>query len=1188
MAMLFISSAVLLCQDQDIVFKHVTHKSGLDESEYISAMIQDLKGFVWIAQNNVIQRYDGYVFKDYMLNDAIYNMAEDRRGLIWISTSNGMQLIDPENDRTRHYVQNTPQKLVKTIVEDRDGIIWCATQNGLLKMTLKSDNDEQCRALIFDAGVDSAFIISLLKPNNDDSDEYANSIHEIYEDNLGRLWIGASAGLYLLDKETDAFFRIDDINGQTRLNEPNVVAIKEEAPGILWIRTQAGLSRISNITQDVSGGSINKAEIKIANYRDDRLAVGAGYYSNNRFLISSNNNLWAGGNYGLISVIVDDDQTMAFEYAYKDLNEPEGVDYHEVTSLMEDHTGLIWAGHRSPGIKKFREGNNPITSLEGMFEEYEEAVYDFNQIYKDQHGNLWICTFGSGLFKIAPDGKVNNYRRSAADVQNPIRANSMISLLEMEDGSFYVGTGNGILKFEPNTGTFTDIAPISDAMIFRMLRIGDYIIAFSRASRMAVYDLNTRIFDLYDSGFTGKAVYNAQTNQMELTESNTYDYSAFLSNDMISCNQMQNGEIWITTSLGITRMSIDKETGEITFLPLPEIVSAKYETMFEDETLINRIFEDRQGMLWFCTDKGLVRLDATSGEIRKWTENEGLYSNIVTSIREDQNGNLWMGTSYGLSLLDPVTGKIKTYDDADGLPSVRHTVYCSLIDDEGLIYFGGWGGIYRINPEYSVKNDMAPPIVLTDFSLFNRSVAVDSTRNAILHKNIAYTQEIVLKHDQHDISFTFAALDYNDPSQNKYAYILDGYQEEWIETNADNRIATYTNLSPGKYTFRVKGSNNDGIWNEEGAFVNIIIRPPIWKTALAYVAYGVIFLLLLRGYIFWRTKRLRKEKVVLEKKVAERTQQIEKQKADLTTANTRLIEHEQELQATNIKLRKYQEELQEVNTLLEEQKEELMQQKEELQSILENLQKTQKQLIESEKMAAVGGLVAGVAHEINTPVGVGITAISNLQDEIQRMSGLYEKDEVSRKEFRDFLQSSEDVSKLIRKNLERTADLIQSFKQISTDQVTEQQRVFPLMEYLNDILVSLQPKFSGKNIACKIECNEELKLNSYPGVFAQIFTNLFINSIQHGFHKTDTGLIRIIATKDNGRLKIHYSDDGAGISRKDMPHIFEPFYTSDQHRGTGLGLNIVYNLVKQKLHGTISCESEQGTGTSFIIDVPVH
>jgi signal transduction histidine kinase len=272
---------------------------------------------------------------------------------------------------------------------------------------------------------------------------------------------------------------------------------------------------------------------------------------------------------------------------------------------------------------------------------------------------------------------------------------------------------------------------------------------------------------------------------------------------------------------------------------------------------------------------------------------------------------------------------------------------------------------------------------------------------------------------------------------------------------------------------------------------------------------------------------------------------------------------------------------------LKEHQEELLHQKEELQSTLENLKKTQEQLIESERMAAIGGLVAGVAHEINTPVGIGITAISSLQEDIQRMTGMYEKEEISRNDFKEFIKTSGDVSRLIQKNLERTASLIQSFMQVSADQVTEQKRVFVFREYLNDILVSLQPKFREKRIEFNIECDEKLKLNSYPGIYAQIFTNLLLNSLQHGFHKGETGTIGIKAEVKKDLLRIQYTDDGTGIAKNDLPHIFEPFYTSDQSRGTGLGLNIIYNLVRQKLHGAITCESETGKGVLFEIEVPV-
>ena len=271
---------------------------------------------------------------------------------------------------------------------------------------------------------------------------------------------------------------------------------------------------------------------------------------------------------------------------------------------------------------------------------------------------------------------------------------------------------------------------------------------------------------------------------------------------------------------------------------------------------------------------------------------------------------------------------------------------------------------------------------------------------------------------------------------------------------------------------------------------------------------------------------------------------------------------------------------------IEEKNEKLKQQKEELQTTLDYLRKTQAQLIESEKLSALGGLVAGVAHEINTPVGIGVTAASNLQEEIEKMAALFEQDKISRKDFKEFLEYSVDSVNLILKNLERTAELVQSFKQVSADQLSEQQRVFNFRSYLDDIIRSLYPKFKPKEVEFEIVCDENLELNSYPGAYAQIFTNLLLNSFIHGFDEKKSGKISIHISAGVHMLKIEYRDDGKGISKTDLPHIFEPFFTSEKHQGTGLGLNIVYNLVKQKLKGTVFCESEPGRGVLFLIEIP--
>ncbi|MBI4945913.1 MAG: PAS domain-containing sensor histidine kinase [Bacteroidetes bacterium] len=252
-----------------------------------------------------------------------------------------------------------------------------------------------------------------------------------------------------------------------------------------------------------------------------------------------------------------------------------------------------------------------------------------------------------------------------------------------------------------------------------------------------------------------------------------------------------------------------------------------------------------------------------------------------------------------------------------------------------------------------------------------------------------------------------------------------------------------------------------------------------------------------------------------------------------------------------------------------------------------NLRKAQKQLLESEKMASLGGLVAGVAHEINTPVGIGITAASTLSDITRQLNVLYKQGKMTQPDFDDYLENAVASSDLILSNLQRTGELIKSFKQVSVDQVTEQQREFNFGGYVQDIVRSLQPKLKHTKLRVEVDCKNDIIMNSYPGPFAQIITNLIINSIIHGFPDNVEGVLRLVATTDNKNLTFIYSDNGKGMTREVFKKVFDPFFTTDKQRGTGLGMHIVYNLVTHKLKGDIKAWSEPGKGVRFTIVVPM-
>jgi signal transduction histidine kinase len=660
--------------------------------------------------------------------------------------------------------------------------------------------------------------------------------------------------------------------------------------------------------------------------------------------------------------------------------------------------------------------------------------------------------------------------------------------------------------------------------------------------------------------------------------------------NVIVINEDRSGNMWFGSfRFGLSRLELSKGlTDSINLIFAGEVsrdnLNFRFNTFrndpFDPYSLsgnnINDIYTDKSGRLWVGTTNGLSLFDEANENFYSYTESDGLPDNCIFGILEDDHGNLWLSSRKGICKVVLKDGigpdliqSIQIYRKEDGLQGdifFENTCYKT---DDGWMYFGGIHGFTVFHPDSIKENHVVPPVYITDIKINNESV--HSPEYSFLDAGLFETEKIELSHKQNFLAFEFVALNYSNAEQNQYKYIMEGLDKGWVEAGT-RRYAEYRDLKPGEYVFHVLGSNDDGVWNEEGASVGIIIHPPWYRTILAYVFYVILLVFLILVIIRWRTFRLKKENIKLDGLVKERTKVIEEQNEEIRATNAELEEQKEEIMATN--------------TRLEEQKEELEQQKEELQITLDQLKETQAQLIQSEKLAALGSLVAGVAHEINTPVGISLTAASSLEEETGRMAGLYKEDKISRADFKDYLNTANQSAKLILSNMQRTADMVQSFKQVSVDQSTAQQRKFLLKSYTEDVIRSLYPRLKNRKIHITLDMNEKLELDSYPGAFSQIITNLVLNSLTHGFDEKDKGKIEIMAKLDGDRLNLEYSDNGKGIPKENLSKIFEPFFTTNKKLGTGLGLHIVYNLVTQKLNGSIECHSELEKGAMFIIKIP--
>lgn len=440
-------------------------------------------------------------------------------------------------------------------------------------------------------------------------------------------------------------------------------------------------------------------------------------------------------------------------------------------------------------------------------------------------------------------------------------------------------------------------------------------------------------------------------------------------------------------------------------------------------------------------------------------------------------------------------------------------------------------------------------------------------------------KKTTLSRVDNSITIEYALPDFVQSSANSYRYRLVGLDSTWSSWTTKTTVS-YSSLPPGDFVFEVQG-RNALLQAAVPASLQFTVERPVWLAPWAYAVYVLLAL----GFMYMGarmySRRIELRAANLEAIVNERTREVNKQKEqieaqvkELNQKNQTLDEAFKELNDKNVTLDKAYNELNEKNTSLDR--------------ALRDLKDTQDQLVQNEKMASLGQLVAGVAHEINTPVGIGVTAASNLDFKAKEFARKVESGQVRKTDFDGFVKNALESSDIILINLKRAAELIQSFKKVAVDQSYDELRPVNLYSYIEEVLFSLSPQFKTYNIHIAVEGNKDFEFATYPSGLSQIIINLTMNTLVHAFDEGQTGEIKIRFAPEGEKLKLIFSDNGKGIKPDILPKIFDPFFTTNRSKGgSGLGLNIVYNLVSNKMKGAIRAESELGKGTTFFIELPI-
>lgn len=1209
------------------------------------AIEQDSAGFLWIGTQDGLARFDGYGFKVYRndrndpwsLSDShVSALAADDDGSLWIATlGGGLDHYDPDLDRFTSWRADATRAdalasdNVSALLRARSGRLWVAGAAGRLQW------------------LDHAADV----PHDSDVGEQPalRTVRRMLELPDGGLLIGTLDGLWRF--EPDAA-RLQEIRVDPA--QPlDVYALALGDTGELWVGTAGdGLYRL-----DAHGKLL-------AHYRDDAQASESGSLHDNAvrgLLFDRDGALWiAGAAHGLARMDVASGRMSHYRH---DPARDDDIASNRLWTLFEDRDGLLVVGSWTNGFSV----HDPRTRAFGRIRSVPGDARSLPArtvpgMLADADGTLWLgLGDGGGLVHFDPDRGV--LQRYTNDPQRPdsLGHDFVRNVTRSRDGSLWIATsGGGLDRMLPGTDIFEHLR--HDPMDPRSLGSDTLIGAFEDSiGTLWVYTLDRGV-DERCAGCEG----------FRHHRHDPADPASIGDNSVSQVMETRDGELWMGTRGGLQRY--DRASGRF-----ERFVARAGDPASLASNSISTLLEDSRGRLWIGTqggglDRRIVQPDGSS-TFEVIDVRSGLAANAIGAIVEDGAGRIWVSTTAGISRIDP-QGGIVNFGAPDGTLEGGYWLNSVAKLPNGQVAFGGLDGATLFDPA-AVSAPTTPQPLVTGLLLRNVPVEPNWRDPASpLARSLWRGRAVMLAHDQDNITFEFGALAFADADSILYAYRLDPHDGKWIDTPSTRRLATYTDLAPGRYTLSVRARRAGGDWSAP-AVVDVEVRTAPWASPAARALYALAVLVLVAltgmrlrsnlrerranqeairlseerlklalwgsGSELWdvdipagsihrenqlghleithadgdyRVEDLRKlvhpddmqrfERAMKEHlrgaassfEASYRTLDRDGQWAWLLTRGrvvqrdaggraVRMTGTTSDITALNQALAALRVLNEQLESRVEQRTAALQNANVELRTTLERLTQAQRQLFESEKLASLGGMVAGIAHEINTPLGIGVTAASHLREEAQRLLARMRDDEPDAAEFEAFRAIACESSDLILRNLQRADRLVRSFKRIAVDQSSEDRRAVDLGASLDEILTTLGPSLKKLPHRIEIECPPGIVVETAPGALYQVITNLVMNSLAHGFAPGVAGSILLRAWREDGAIVIEYADNGRGMDEAVRARMYEPFYTTQRGQGgSGLGMHIVYTLVTQVLGGSIECDSVPGQGTRFRIRFP--